>query len=499
MKKLFLVTLCMSFYFASASSVLGFQSGTGLGDLRDLIGVANANGSSIDLLQVEAARVLRDTNDIDDDGDTQEVIERYYGPNTTNGQFNGKTFQDLGDPSSDGPSQHASGVGFDLYGNSLGVAGGIGDSGSPPISFTSASSFINNDLINGGSTPVVFSHNVSNHSYIVDVDDETSTTENPFFEDDAVEVLRRLDYSINEGNMTTVVGTNNGDSSTELPALFVQAYNTINVGVTSGEHASGLTTLNGVDRTAIHLVTNETTTSGATAIISGLASILHQTGSDITDATTQEVIKASLLAGATKDDFLGEWNNSASHPLDEVFGAGQVNVLNSYLIQQAGEMDGTTADEVTPTLDFNGWDYDAGLDAGEERFYDFLVDSDTLLEELSIALTWNISIDDGSLNPVSFDPEAELANLSLELSDSAGEFSEFSDSSVDNIEHLYFENLSEGTYRLRVFNGSSEDISTDFGLAFRSNVVSAVPEPYSSSLLIGFSILCLAHRRRKLI
>ncbi|MDB2687661.1 hypothetical protein N9Y42_10665, partial [Mariniblastus sp.] len=485
MKKLLLVTFCMSFSFASASSVLGFQSVNGVGQLRNLIGTENANGSGVDLLQVEAVRVLRDTNDIDNDGDTREILERYYGPHTTNGQFDGKTFQVFGDPPSDGPSSHASGVGFDLYGNSLGAAGGIGDSGSPPISITSASNFINNSLINGGGTPDVFTHNVSNHSYIADLDDENSTSENPFFEEDAVEVLRRLDYSINEGNMTTVVGTSNG-ATAELPALFVQSYNTINVGRADGSHASGLTTLNGTGRNAIHLVTNETTTSGATAVVSGLASILHQTGSPITSATNQEVIKATLLAGATKDIIPGDWDNSSPQPLDEVFGAGQANIFNSYLIQQAGEMNGTAAGGVlSPTTDFNGWDYGIDFETEDELFYEFLVDSNTRLEELSIALTWNIGIEDGTPNSFSFNPESELANLSLELFDSTGAIYEFSDSSVDNIEHLYFDTLSEGTYRLRVFNNSSENVSTDFALAFRSSVVSAVPEPCSSTLLIG--------------
>ena len=498
MKSLFLTALWAIFFFALTDSAFGFQAGTDLGKLVDLVGVDNANGSGVDLLQVEGSRVIRDVDDVDNDGDTSEIISRFYGPNTANGQFAGKSFQDLGDPSSDGSNTHASGVGVDLYGNSFGTAGGIGDSGSPPISFTSASSFINNDLINGGSTPVVFTHDVSNHSYIFEVDDESANVEDPFTENDAVEILRRLDYSINEGNMTTVVGTNRGDSSTPLPALFVHAYNTINVGRSNGMHASGLTTFNGAGRNGIHLVTDETTTSGATAVVSGLASILHQSGRG-TDATKQEVVKATLLAGASKEEFSGNWSNSSTQPLDLVFGAGQANIFNSFLIQQAGEVDGVSADVNSPTTDFNGWDYDLGLAPGDERFYDFLVESNSALDNLSIALTWNIDVNDETLTSAFFNPSVALADLSLELFDASGELVAISDSAVDNIEHLYFETLEEGGYRLRVANNSSADLSTDFGLAFRSSVVSTIPEPCSSALLAGLCVLCMVQRRKSVL
>ena len=484
------VILCSNF----VGIALGVQAETGLAELRRTVGESNVNGSGVDLLQVEADRVQRDVNDLDNDGDTTEIIARFYAPDTTNGQFAGKTFQDLGNPQGDGPSTHATFVGVDLYGIGVGTARGIGgpnpNGAAPPISITSFNNFLNDDLVNNGFTPRVQTHDVSNHSYTLDLNPQ-------FSQSDAENVLQRLDYSINEGNTTTVVGSSNSRDEA-LPAGLVQAYNTINVGVTDRTHGSGPTTINGIGRSSIHLVTDETTTSGATAVISGFAAILHQTGRG-TDAVRQEVIKATLLAGATKDVFSGDWNRTPTQPLDLEVGAGQANILNSYRIQNAGEINGTTEIGGNITTDFNGWEYDANLLAGDERFYEFVVADDELIEELSIALTWNLNVVDSNPSPFFFTPSTELADLSLELFDSSNTLVDFSDSPVDNLEHIYFENLASGTYRLRVSNNSPDGVNTDFGLAFRSTVVpvaTSVPEPSSTALAALIAGVLITRRRK---
>ena len=94
------------------------------------------------------------------------------------------------------------------------------------------------------------------------------------------------------------------------------------------------------------MVADQNTTSNATAVGSGAAAILHQTGAG-TDAVKQEVIKATFLAGATKDDLRAPdgtsvtWSHTATQPLDVVYGAGELNVLNNHLIQTGGEVDGS--------------------------------------------------------------------------------------------------------------------------------------------------------------
>ena len=465
------------------SDASGAQLGIGLQDLRDLVGKNNVSGSGVNLLHVEAGTPVLDVDDVDMDGDTEEEIGRKYTPNPA--RFVAvKSFVDAGSSGSLGNDGHSASVGVQIYGLS-GVAPRIGITDSSPIVLQSTNGWINSELSNGGGTPTAQNYDVSNHSYIFRLDESEG-----FDRTAAENVLQRLDYAINEGNMTTVAGTAN-----PLPAGLVQAYNTVNVGLTDGSRNSGLSTLNGEGRNIVHVVVNKSTTSAATAVVSGSAAILHQTGRD-TDAIKQEVIKATLLAGATKEEFNGVWSHTSEQPLDPTFGAGELNVFNSYLIQQAGEIDGAALTPVG-TTDFNGWDYEEELLIGDDRLYEFSVGAGNVLEELSIALTWNLDVIDGTpLQEETFTPITQLANLSLELFDSSGDLIEFSDSDIDNVEHLYLQNLGEGTYQLRVANRLTGSFNTDFGLAFRSNAIAAVPEPAGASI-ISLALASLLMRRRK--
>jgi len=454
--------------FILSSSAASQQTGIDLLELRDFAGAENVNGSGVNLLHVEAGSVETDGNG--------NVISRTYAPSPTNSFLNQKTFDDLGSPQSVGSNSHASTVGTGIYGfkgtsarNQRGTAPAVGSAGNPSIKLLSASQWLNIQILNNGGTPVAQNYDVSNHSYILSLDPA-----NGFDQAAAENLLQRLDYVINEGNTTTVVGTNNGPT---IPVGLVQAYNTINVGKTNGKHSSGLTTLNGPGRTNVHVVVDQGFTSYSTPVVSGAASILHQTGSG-TDAVKQEVIKATILAGATKDDLVDVnrapvvWSHSETQPLDMVYGAGELNVLNNHHIQQGGEFDGSTSDPASP-VGLNGWDYEPSLATGEKRFYEFSVGEGQKLNDLSIALTWNINVENSSF--FTFNPTTSLADLSLELYDSSTGFLaaeiDSSDSSVDNVEHIFISDLSAGTYHLRVTNKATGSFDTDFGLAFRSTAI----------------------------
>ena len=443
------------------------QEGTDLRALRELVGAENVDGSGVNTLLVEAGTAVI-SNGV--------VLSRTYAP-SNGGLLTGKTLEDIGVAfQSDGTDGHASTVGSNFSGFradqsgavQFGTAPALGSTGNPSIKFISASEWLNDQLGSGNATPVAQIYDVTNHSYIFALDEA-----NGFDQEAAEDVLRRLDYVINEGNTTTVVGTNNGNSSTALPAGLVQAYNTINVGVTDGGHASGPTTLNGAGRNSIHVVVAKNFTSFATPVVSGAAAILHQTGAG-TDAVKQEVIKATILAGATKDDVGGTWSNSPTQPLDSVFGAGELNVLNNHIIQTGGEVDGGISTSTTSTVGPNGWDYEEEILANDERLYEIIVDDDETLLDLSIALTWNREIVNGR-RFFGFSAEANpLANLSLELVDSLNEPVDSSNSELDNVEHIYFQNLYAGTYLLKVSN-LSNNVSTDYGLAFRSTSIPSIP------------------------
>ncbi|MFM8326232.1 MAG: hypothetical protein ACKN9U_15335, partial [Pirellulaceae bacterium] len=96
-----------------------------------------------------------------------------------------------------------------------------------------------NDSINPLSNPFA----VQNHSY---VGSGLSTGV-------ASEILARHDYMVRRDQQTSVVGVNNGAGS-NLPQLMVQGYNSISVGLSNGQHSSGLTTLQVAGRTKPDLV-----------------------------------------------------------------------------------------------------------------------------------------------------------------------------------------------------------------------------------------------------
>jgi hypothetical protein len=458
--------------------------------LQGEVGTSNVNGSGVSLLQVEAE---------DANGD--------YGTNPAHTQNSGKTFAD---PSGNGNNTnfnaHAQLVGWLIYGNSLGVAGGVGDAGSPPITMYGANDWIFNQLganfqgdTNLDQAPIVQNYNVSNHSYVAYPSDN-------FTASDVENTLQRLDWVINQSEMTTVVGTNNG-SANAVPGLYASAYNVTTVGRTDGSHAAGTTTLNGAGRLAVDIVAPAATTfqthstSNATGIVSGAAAILHQSGDGMADATRAEIIKATLLAGATKEEFSGDWDRTTTRPLDEVYGAGEANIYNSYHIQQGGEFNGSSSDPAF-TIGDEGWDYEALLAEGDERFYEFEIGVGEQFDELSVILNWHADIEDTDASG-SFIPSLSIADLSLELYDSSGGFlgalADSSDSLVDNVEHIYVQNLQSGTYHLRVGNKATGSFDTDYGLAFRaSRSLLTVPEP-TVAVLMCLGGLVLGCRRSRLV
>ena len=281
----------------------------GLFQLRSEEGQANVDGTGVNALVVEAESFPNG-----------QAGGPHYGPNTASSQFAGKTFFD---PSgnNNGANTHSTAVAQEMFGTPSGVATGLGESGSPPISIAGANGWLFDDLgsnFNGDTSlnqaPILQNYDVSNHSYV-------TNSSTGFPEADLVNTLQRADWMINQTDMTMVVGTSNGAGA--LPELFAQSYNVITVGRPDGQHGSGLTTINGSGRVGVHIVAPRgnpgltSFTSQTTPVVSGAAAILHQTGSGLANATSSEVIKAILLAGATKEEF-ADWDQTATRRLDEV-------------------------------------------------------------------------------------------------------------------------------------------------------------------------------------
>lgn len=405
-----------------------------------------------------------------------------YLPDTTSAAFTGKTFTD-GTGTNVGINSHANSVAVRQYGNSLSLSPGVTD-----ITGYDANDWIGRVLgFDAGVAPLAQNFSTMNHSYIG----------NGLSVSDAVEINRRMDFLVNRDNITMAVGANNGAGGAS-PQLFAQSYNTITVGLTDGGHSTGSTTLNGAGRLKPEIVAPHGTapdnsfTSFSTPLVASAATLLRSKGASMGggNAIQNEVTKAVLLAGATKDEFPG-WSNSATQPLDATFGAGELNIYNSYHILDGGEFDGSGTEAGTLDVATRGWDYAASIADGSSLFYNFQITSPTA--ETSILLTWNADISDSG-GDLDYDT-LDLANLDLLLFDSSSTFMGSlvgqSVSTVDNVEHLYFPDLAFGDYTIAVQSTSG---SAAYAVAWQ---VSAVPEPGSLALvLLGCPLLWVRRRRQ---
>ncbi len=412
-----------------------------------------------------------------------------YLPDLSSIEFAGKTITD-GSGSNVGINSHAQSVAIRQFGSSTSISPGV-----TSITGYEANHWINSvlgfdvDPVAVGeqkAAPLAQSFSVMNHSYIG----------NGLLAADAVEINRRIDLVAERDNVTMVVAANNGAANPN-PQLFSHSYNTITVGLTDGGHSHGSTTINGAGRIKPDIVAphgtmpNNSFTSFSTPVVSSAATLLRHKGVNMGggNAIQNEVTKAVLLAGATKDEFPG-WSNTSTQPLDSTFGAGELNIYNSYYILDAGEFDGGATEGATLDVTARGWDYEASLADSASAFYNFEVTSPAA--DASIILTWNVDVSDSG-GVLDYDT-LELANLDLRLYDSSSTFMGSligeSISMVDNVEHLFLQGLTTGDYTIAV---SSTSGSTDYALAWQ---FTAVPEPSSlASCLLGVAVLVLRRRR----
>jgi hypothetical protein len=432
----------------SASADLKGDVGyTKLVNSLNVLGIAIPNGNGVPISLVESGG-------------------NAYWPNTTHPELSAAsdplgqstTFIDGTNLAGRTVGSHPTSMALWFFGNSLSFAPGANT-----VTVYEASNYLSNILHAPNGTPAgTQNFRVQNFSWVGSYDQLPNDGIPPNAQEtaDGIAALRRFDYVINRDNITAVVGINN--NTDPLPHLLGQSYNSIAVGKTNGVHSSGLTNLTdyGPGRSKPDIVAPQSTASASTASTSSAATMLHSVVAG-TDAAKSQVIKAMLMAGATKNEF-PTWSRTASQPLDDTFGAGELNVFNSYLMTQGGEYAGSTGD---PTLvGTHGWDYgNAQPGGGNEIKYKFVVPTGRTAPDLSILLTWNVDI------PGSFTGQS-LANLNMALTDSFGQTVDQSLSAVDNVEHIYLTNLAAGDYTLTI----SSDASRDFGLAWRMSTLSDI-------------------------
>ena len=219
----------------------------GYTDLQNRLGAATPTGAGVIVTQVEA-----------------QVATNAYLPDPT--AFPGKLIVDRTGGGT--VSGHATTVGQYFYGNQS-IAQGISQVNAYRVADPSLpGDWLGSGYLQTGTTaaPLVDPSRVQNHSYIGDA---------PAGDPGATEILRRLDYAIRRDNTIVVVAVNNGTSS--IPALEASGYNSIAVGLSSGNSSSGPTTFDGAGRSKPDIVVPFGETSFGTPVVSAAAAHLVQT------------------------------------------------------------------------------------------------------------------------------------------------------------------------------------------------------------------------------
>jgi len=418
----------------------------GLDELIDRLGPENVpTGASVVVGHVEAPTGSGD-----------------YMPNTNSDAFDGKTFLPQSGPS--GNSGHATNVGQNFYGLNS-IAPGI-----DTILNWEANNWLVQDLNGLGGIPdlPIQNEKIYNNSWI-------GTGISPA---QGNAILRHADYAARNDQLIIVSGTANSGNT---PDIMVPMHNGISVGRLDGGHAATDTPagLDDPGRMKPEMVADANTTSSATPIVAAGAALMVDTARidpcliQTSIAERSDVIKAVLMAGAMRDD---TWTNNApqsgpqrgitDRPIDEIFGAGAVDVNIAHLILTGYEQDGSNTAPASDNIQTSGWDR-AALDAGESRFYRFTTDE--LADNVSFLATWHRFV------PSSFNSFL-IANVDLTLwrvdknnqlvaitgeagNDVFASGNVVSNSDVDNVELVHTRDLQPGTYVLEVARVDSLTIS----------------------------------------
>jgi hypothetical protein len=268
------------------------------------------------------------------------------------------------------------------------------------------------------------------------------------------------------------VGIKNNSSANQ--SLLSGAYNVIAVGKSDGINGFGTPQLDNdyvSGRTRPEIVAPISTSSGATPVVAAAAALLVELGNSnsglstdplvtlttnrnndtIFNAERSEVIKAALMAGAERatsnsgsadiTDYRADPANQTVNGLDKRFGAGQVNIYNSFHIVAAGEQNSDEDDgSGSGVIGSSGFDYDPyfGGAGGSNATASYFFSSGINPMGLSASLAWNMDIDGG--NSSSFSSGATLHNLDLYLYDVTGGgqvLVQNSVSTIDNTETIW--------------------------------------------------------------
>jgi len=253
-------------------------------------------------------------------------------------------------------------------------------------------------------------------------------------------------------------------------------YNGIGVAAYGGSSSTGPTLDNG--RAKPDIAAPASVTSFSTPQVAGAAAVLMQAGSrgdgggETNAAADIRTLKALLLNGAIKP---ADWTNGTASPLDARYGAGVLNVFNSYRQLAGGKQDYTVSTPVPlgnphpPTGAtgavgaLSGWDFNTNSSStnsdGVNHYYlDVTNGMSNAWFTATATLVWNRQQNQTNINHLDlFLYDANTSNLVASCS-----------SFVDNVEHLFVIQLPPGRYDLQVLKHGGATVSNKetYALAF---------------------------------
>ena len=267
-----------------------------------------------------------------------------FDPFTGTGSFAGKTITPHSGAS--GVSGHAYAVAGTFFGNTGSMAPGVTE-----VHAWLADEFLGNVL--SVPSPASFQGSVQNHSWVGSGTDDAENTD----------ILRRLDHIVQRDGVTIVTPMNNGSSMQKLNA---NAYNTISVGLRSGNHPHTQSNVDVLGRMKPDLVVNQSLTSLAGPGVASAATLLLDAIRPAYPAADDpRVIKALLIAGASKINLPG-WQRAANDkPYDVNFGGGELNIQNAYHILAKGRQQASDSIERA----YKGWDRGTSHSSTPQRYF----------------------------------------------------------------------------------------------------------------------------------
>ena len=468
------------FLSLSPTAQASYITDIGYGALQAELGAFTPTGAGVRVAQVEAP-----INDV------SGGVSPIFTPDPSYYEFAGKTITPVGGNPSGAFSGHATGVGSLFYGTTSSIAPGVTHIDSYYASSWFYSLYISTPGPNYGKATTSLNR-VANHSWVGGGSDGQSDGT----------ILRLVDRQVALNEYIQVVGLTNGSGNS--PLLGGSGYNVIAVGRTDGVHQQGSVpvsgdSLYGAGRTVPTLVAPQGSTCGATPVVAAAAAVLVQTGHEggltlsegstaiagigtIYNAERSETVKAALMAGADRHtsntstsanitDYRSAGHQTANE-LDDRFGAGQVNIYNSYRILAGGEQ--KSFQNGGGDISLFGFDYVGAFGglSGSPRTASYFFNANSDLT-LFASLVWNLSVSNNATLTTT------LHHLNLSLFDvTHNALVATSAGSLDNTQNLFLKLLLGDRYELQVTTDEFGNFSQDFALAWRMDAApSPVPIP----------------------